>query len=159
MVRKLQIVNEKRIKTFREGPEWPHVARAFYNEMLPTLDFLLDDKVDANLKRCLKNYLVVTLVATIEDCLRNLARRIIDEYQLDVSKIINENITLPISLLDRIADKELTKGRLVASNFNFANPHVANEFFSKLMDVDFFGFILKMDKKDPFSFIVGRPSI
>jgi hypothetical protein len=78
-------------------------------------------------------YLVISLVSTIEVYFKTVARKNIDNWNMDISNIVNEEIRIPLSAFDEIARSDLTKGKQIASDFNFAKLDDIDEFFSKAL--------------------------
>jgi hypothetical protein len=117
----------------RRGPEWASVSLAYDQEMNPILDALDDKKIPNEIKSCLKNYLVVSLVSTIETYFKDIAKKNIDKWKMDISKVVQGEITIPLFAFEFISEGSLTRGSLVASNFNFANLSVIDDFFQSCL--------------------------
>lgn len=86
----------------------------------------------------LKNYLVIRLVTVLETFFRNKTIKIIDENNFEISGLFNKGeLTIALSDFEEIQKTEFTKGRIVATNFNFQNINEINFVYSKLLGVDF----------------------
>jgi hypothetical protein len=48
---------------------------------------------------------------------------------MDIAKVVEGQITIPLSAFEFMSKGHLTEGTLVASNYNFANPDQINDFF------------------------------
>lgn len=48
---------------------------------------------------------------------------------MDIAKVVEGEITIPLSAFEFMSKGYLTEGTLVASNYNFANPDQINDFF------------------------------
>jgi hypothetical protein len=120
--------------------------------MKPILSALEDVNIPLDVKACLRNYLIITLVSTMENYLRAVAIRNIDDRNVDISKVVGGEITIPLTAFESITRHQLTKGSLVASNFSFARPTQINDFFSNTLNLDFFALIKELDRLDPYNY-------
>ena len=48
---------------------------------------------------------------------------------MDIAKVVEGQITIPLSAFECMSKGHLKEGTLVASNHNFANPDQINDFF------------------------------
>ncbi len=140
------------IKKRDRRPKWPRLKNIYAHEMKPILSALEDVNIPLDVKACLRNYLIITLVSTMENYLRAVAIRNIDDRNVDISKVVGGEITIPLTAFDSITRHQLTKGSLVASNFSFARPNQINDFFSKTLNLDFFALIKELDRLDPYNY-------
>lgn len=138
---------------------WQLASHAFNTQMVPILQALESGQGKEKLEPVLKNYLVINMVSTVETVLWNLAVYNIDKHNPDVSRVLKGDITIPVEALEKIAKGRVTKGKIVAANFNFANPHDMDEFFTNLLKLRFFETIKVMDKEDPFNWIERARSL
>lgn len=136
-----------------ESHLWPIATRALHTELLPILNLLHDKNMSQEIRACLKKYIIIFMVSTIERFLWNAAVRNIDIYEADISDLIEGTLTIPLSVLDTIAKGRVTRGKIIASNFNFANPSEIKSFFSKMLKIDFYEIIKAMDKNDPYNYV------
>ena len=125
------------------------------NQIEPTFEKLYDENFDNRLKPALRNYLIVSLVSAMEFFFRNEARRMVDEYNKDITLLFSGNIPIPISSLDQlIKEKSLTKGNIVASSINFANLDEIDKSFTKLLNMNnFFDYIAKLERSNPSRYV------
>lgn len=127
-------------------------VRAFLNNQVePIFDKLYDENFDGKIKPALRNYLIVSLVSAMEYFFRNEARRVVDDYDKDITLLFSGDIPIPISSLDQlIREKSITKGNIVASSINFANLDEIHKSFSKLFGMnDFFDYVTKLERSNP----------
>jgi len=62
----------------------------------------------------------------------------VDYYGFDISNLFDTNsIEIPFRAFDEIKSNRITKGLIVATNFNFQDISDINKVFSKLLDFDF----------------------
>jgi hypothetical protein len=125
------------------------------NQIEPILDKLYDKNFDEKIKPALRNYLIVSLVSSMEYFFRNEARRIVDEQDKDITLLFSGDIPIPISSLDQlIKEKSITKGNIVASSVNFANLDEIHDTFSKLLKIhNFFDYIAKLERSNPSRYV------
>jgi hypothetical protein len=142
-----------------KGPEWERVKSASDQEMEPILATLEDKRVPNDVKNCLKNYLVISLVSTIEVYFKDVAMKNIDKWKMDIAKVVEGEITIPLPAFEFISKGHLTKSSLVASNFNFANPAQIDDFFSKMLNLNCFETIKELDRLDPSNCMYGAASL
>jgi hypothetical protein len=125
------------------------------NQIEPILDKLYDKNFDEKIKLTLRNYLIVSLVSSMEYFFRNEARRIVDEQDKDITLLFSGDIPIPISSLDQlIKEKSITKGNIVASSINFANLDDIHDTFSNLLKInDFFDYVTKLERSNPSRYV------
>ena len=141
------------------GKTFSFVRHFFNNQIEPILEKLYDEKFDKRIKHALRNYLIVSLVSTLEFFFKNEARRIVDEYNKDISPLFSGDINIPVSSLDElIREKSITKGNVIVSSFNFYDLDDINKLFSKLLHLNFFDYIQKLERSNPSRYVFrGRP--
>lgn len=137
----------------KEERAWPFVKRAFDREWIPILLALESKETPKEIKDSLRNYIIISMVSTIEKKLRQLAAKNIDAFDLSVANLVEGTITIPLSAIDVIAKGKVTRGSLIAANFSFANPREINFFFSRLLGIKFFDTIRELDYLDPYNYV------
>lgn len=132
------LYSERKLQHITGNQIFPRVRGIYFNEMHPILEALDGNSLSPELKLSLKNYLIILLVSTTEQYLSNHVARMIDKHKdtLNISKVVDNDISIPISKLDQLANKKVTAGKLIASSINFANPVLVNSFCSKLFSWD-----------------------
>lgn len=90
---------------------------------------------------------------------RNEVKNIVDNNDMDISKVLSGEISFSVSQLDALLkNKYLTKGNIVASSFNFAKLDEINELFSKLLGLDFLDYVHKLNDINQTRFVLdGHP--
>jgi hypothetical protein len=137
-----------------KGRTYPVVRDFFYNQIEPSLQRLREENFDQGVKAALRNYLIVSLVSTLEYFFKHEARRIVDEYDMDISVLFSGIVPIPISSLDQlIREKSITKGNVVVSSINFADLTEINKTFSKLLKLDFFDYVRKLERSNPSRYV------
>jgi hypothetical protein len=154
-------INLNKIAGLHKGSVWRRTISQFEREIHPIMEKLYDDNFDQRIKISLKKYLVIALVAMVEQYFINEARRVVDEYDMDISTILKGRISIPISDFDKMKKEGiLTKGNIVASSFNFGNPHEIDNVFTHLLNFNFkfFEVIQKVDRSSRARYVFrGRP--
>ena len=131
--KKKPVYHNSAIRKADNSREWARVSSAYDREMEPILTALEDKRVPKDIKNCLKNYLVISLVSSIEIYFRDVTRENIDKWKMDIAKVLEGEITIPLSAFEFLSKGNLMKGSLVASNFNCANPDQINDFFQRCL--------------------------
>jgi len=92
----------------------------------------------------LKNYAIIYLVTIIEDTAKRDLQFIIDNGDLKIKNLFQrDELHIGLDSLDDLKSDELTKGTIIASNFNFQNPNVIDYVFSKMYKLNFFETLLE----------------
>lgn len=152
----------RKIAGLHNGPVWRYTISYFQNEIHPILEKLYDNNFDQRIKKSLRKYLIIALVTIVEQYFINEARRVVDEYDMDISTVLRGRISIPISDFDKMKKQGiLTKGNIVASSFNFADPHEIDDVFSQLLNFrfKFFEVIQKVDRSNRARYVFRGRSI
>jgi hypothetical protein len=169
---------EKRIKRLQEsprGPEWLIATRFFERELERVLSYILDKNVDPFIKISLKKYLIIACVSLIDDFLRHLIRRVIDQYGIGISSLSMIKTPTEIEAIKKVSEyakktnKKITKGEYVSAFSNCTNKDTIDQLFSELLYIDknfrklnmgFFEAIKKVDSlMSLFRFVKGPRSL
>ena len=111
-------------------------------EVEPILALIRTDKIPDSVKQPLLKYLVVLLISSLEHYFKNASRLVVDNNNLDTSKLFDGPIAFNVNDLDQlIRDAKLTKGRIVAFTFNFMNLDDTDTAFSKLLERPFLHYV------------------
>jgi len=111
------------------------IDRIIDNEIDPIIDLLNTKKV--KFKTSLEDYVVVRLVAYFEIQMKDFAIWLIDKgIPVDVTKLVQNELRIPITDLDNIRDKNFTRGGIIATNFNFQNLADVNYIFSRIFKLN-----------------------
>lgn len=103
---------------------------------------------DPSISTHLKNYFVIHLVTIIENHFKETLSFVVDNHKIDVFQLLDKNeISIPITKLDELQKIKITKGKIVASNFNFQNISEINHVFSTIFGINFLTNIKKLAKK------------
>lgn len=151
------------------GPEW-HIAERFYNrEMRPVLEYVFDERLEESVKVSLRKYLIISSVSLIEDFLSHLIVRVIDQNKMPIASIIdtpNESkAEEKVKKFSKKVGKTVTKGEYVGSSYNFANPDIIRDLFTRLLrldkkfgklNMDLFEAVKKVDWYNPYKYVKGR---
>jgi hypothetical protein len=128
----------------------PHrtIAKLKAIEVEPILR-LLGTELDETLKQSLRKYLVILLISALEHFFKNAARLVIDNNNMDTSNLFEGKITFNVTDSDQlIKDEKLTKGRIVASTFNFMNLDETDAVFSNLLQMKFLHYVKMLNDID-----------
>ncbi|MGI0074124.1 MAG: hypothetical protein ACREA3_09980 [Nitrosotalea sp.] len=117
-------------------------------ELGPILNGIYKKKIDRTILPMLKRYFIIRSVTIIEDYFKILVSELIDKYELPIDELLEKDeISISLSQLKDIKKKNITRGRIIATNFNFQDPQVINKVISKLFDIHFFEQIQTYAKK------------
>lgn len=128
------------------------IRKAGYGEILNVIgaemDPLITDLLSKNkLAPILKKFVIIRLVTIFETFMKNFAIKLIDENDLNVNTLFGKGeISIPLKNFSEIKKGSFTKGRIVASNFNFQSPNDVNFVFSRLLKIPFFDTVLEYTK-------------
>jgi hypothetical protein len=137
------------MKRFHYGrDEWQRVNRTFKNEIEPIVKTIENPRSIARVRRPLGNYLVIRLVSMTDYYFSNIVRRLVDERNLDTSRIIDKK-----SLEEVVKKGKYSAGQLVGTNYNYANYDDIQKVFSELIDLDFLGTIRELERTDPYKYV------
>jgi hypothetical protein len=118
-------------------------------EMRPLLDLMHERNTSPLIVKSLKRFLIISLVSTFEFYFKNMARMYVDSNNVDLTKLFKDEICFKLSDLDSILrDKVITKGNIVISSVNFDDIGRIINFFSKLLDINFFRYIYAENNRD-----------
>jgi hypothetical protein len=157
------------LRESRPKPEW-HIAERFYKrEMMPVLNYAFDEGLQGSFNMSLRKYLIISCVSLIEDFLSHLILRVIDQNNMAISTIIGKSNESEaedtVKKFSGKIGKTVTKGEYVGSCYNFANPQIINDLFSRLpnldtnlsrLNMDFFEAVKKVDWYKPYKYVKGR---
>ena len=86
----------------------------------------------------LKIYFIIRMITLLENFFGSLAVRLVDIYNCPINNLFDDNnIQIPIQNLDEIKKHDVTKGKIIASSFNFQTRHDINHVFSILLEIKF----------------------
>lgn len=122
----------------------------YWDTQLECLSLALSDS-DKNeskhITQALKNYVVIHLVTIIEDTVKRNFKYIIDQGDFEIKKLFyQDELHIKLESLDALKTKEITKGTIIASNFNFQNLNEIDYVFSSLFKFNFFDTLLEFCK-------------
>ena len=137
------------VKKKDNTPEWRRVNWARFHTMIPILDALKNQNIPEDIQNALRNYLVISLVRTIEFYFKSIAIKNIDKWNMNISDIVNKEITVPFSAFDQIKAGDTTKGTQIARRFSFAKLDDIDDFFSKALKIQCLERIKEFDRLDP----------
>jgi len=119
-------------------------------EDLKELCSLINKKSDKS-AQALKNYIIIRLVGIVENELKAIAADIIDHFNIRPRDLLDgEEITIPLSKLEEITGKNVTKGKIVTTEYTLTNAKKIGELFSYINRVNTTNFRNK--KRKPFSY-------
>jgi hypothetical protein len=159
-------------KIFRDTPKdyaWRRGKDFFVREIEPIVEVLQSKKLGESHETWLKNYLVIRLVSIMEDFFKTLVKGTVDRYNLQLSLLYEGEVSMRLGILDEMLKRRnnkliLTRGQIVANEFNFANYEVINTKFTALLNskekfgelgIDFFSAIKKLEWYDPLEIFKG----
>ncbi len=133
--------------------EWPLVDQSFEKEIKPLLGALKNSDLDTRVRGSLGNYLIIRLVSMMEYFFSNKVAKIVDERDLDASRILDEES------LEEQKKQGHAAGQIVLSTFSYENYDQIQYVFSALLDLDFFGTVRALDSGNPYKYVKGAISL
>ena len=125
------------------------IRRLYESEVEPIIRLLGTDSLAGTIKQSLRKYLISLLISSIEYFFKNESRLVVDNNDLDTSRIFEGKISFTVTDLDQLLkDKRLTKGSIVASSFNFMNLDEIDGLFSDLLDMKFLQYVQMLNDVD-----------
>lgn len=133
----------------------PHKIQGLLEELEPDiwdkeivkLTFAVSDikKIESqDIVQAIKNYAIINLVTIIEDTTKRILKNIIDKNDFKVKNLFQrDELHVKLESLDDLKSEELTKGTIIASNFNFQNLYEVDYIFSNLFKLNFFETLLE----------------
>jgi hypothetical protein len=149
-------VNKRKMKRLHYGDdEWPRVNRTFKTEIKPILRVIRNPRLRARTRESLQNYLVIRLVSMTDYYFTNIVRRLVDERNLDASKVLQKK-----SLKEEVKKGQHTAGEFLATGYqNYSNCKDVQKVLSKLLDIDFMSTIRELDRTDNYTYVKGAISL
>ena len=120
------------------------LARFMSEEFEPILEIIKNKKPSKELEQVLKKYLIIRTVTLIEEFYKNTVSYYIDDFNFQPKGLFQEEqLTISLSNLELLTKEKITKGKIIASSFNFQNPDDIHLVMSKMINDNFFE---KMEK-------------
>jgi hypothetical protein len=147
---------------------WSVAERFYEREMSSVLKYITDTELPEPVRASLRKYLIISCVSLVEDFLSQLIVRVIEIHEMPIASIIDtpsESKAQGVKKFSRKIGKTVTKGEYVGSSSNFANPHMINILFTRLLNLDsdfselnkdFFETVKKIDWYNPYKYEKGR---
>jgi hypothetical protein len=147
-------IRESHDRSFR------YINKFYKTEIEPIIKMLPNKEISNELRQSLKKYLIISLISSMEYFFRNEAKNIVDNNDMDITRLLSGEISFSMSELDiLLKNKYLTKGNIIASSFDFAKLDEVNDLFSKLLDLDFLDYVHKLNDIDQTRFVLDGHSI
>ena len=149
MGRRTPRYDPKKTGGFSDAQPYKTIRRLYETEVEPIIQLLGKDTITETIKQSLRKYLISLLISALEYFFKNEARLIVDNNDLDTSRIFEGKISFTVTDLDQLLkDKMLTKGSIVASNFNFMNLDEIDGLFSDLLQMKFLQYVQMLNDVD-----------
>jgi len=118
-----------------------------WDKQLENLANMISDTKDIKSEQTIqgiKNYVIINMVTVIEDTTKRLLKSLIDSNNFKIKNLFQrDELHIRLESLDSLKSEELTKGAIIASNFNFQNLNEIDYIFSNLFKFNFFETLLK----------------
>lgn len=99
---------------------------------------LLESSNSKIVKNHLKRYIVIRIVTILESFFKDLVVDLIDDFNSKYDDLFGESIvSLPLSSLDDIHGKKITKGQIISASLNLQKISDIDEVFSTLIVPNF----------------------
>jgi hypothetical protein len=145
---------------------------SFDGDIRPIVNQLQNRELNEQQTIWLTHYLIIRLVSIMEYFFRNLIHQRIDEYNISLDKFLDGHVMIPVGRFDEMLGMRnkliLTRGQVVANEFNFANYKEINKIFTAFLKsnekfdklgIDFFSAVKKIDWHDPLRIFEGAVSM
>ena len=85
----------------------------------------------------LKNYIHVRLVSIVELQLKVVSWTLIDEFSINAKELLDhDELTIRLDVLDHMTKGQITKGKVITTEYQFTNVTEIGKFFSYVNGVD-----------------------
>lgn len=112
---------------------------SFDTSLSPVIEILASTTNNLELERHLKNYFIIRVVTILEVFFNELVVKLIDEYCLPYKKLFDDDLVqISLSRFEEIKTGKITKGKIIASNFNFQKKEDINKVITNLIGIPFF---------------------
>ncbi|MCH7648007.1 MAG: hypothetical protein IIA83_05315, partial [Thaumarchaeota archaeon] len=143
-IKKSPRINFRKLKIF-DKPIFAGIVESIkkINTLIESLEdiseFEFSREFGTALKEALLSYAIIRLVSIIDNYFAKTVQEYVDEHNFGISDLFDNNeVTVSLSRIDQIRTKNLTKGQIIATSFNFQNPSEINTVMSKLIGDNFF---------------------
>ena len=98
-----------------------------------------------NIIQSLKNYTVINAVTLIEDASKRILKMLINSEVFKIKNLFErDEIHIKLDSFEDLKTSNISKGDIVASNFNLQNLNELNYVFSRICRLDFFETFIKL---------------
>jgi len=127
-------LHKRSIDKLPEFNELPKFEKEF--EDLKELCSLINEKSE-QIASALKNYIIIRLVSIVENELKAIAADIIDHFKIRPRDLLDgDEITVSLTRLEEITGKNVTKGKIVITEYQMTNAKQIGELFSYINGVN-----------------------
>ena len=127
-------LHKRSIDKLPEFSELPKFEKEF--EDLKELCSLINEKSE-QIASALKNYIIIRLVSIVENELKAIAADIIDHFKIRPRDLLDgDEITVSLTRLEEITGKNVTKGKIVITEYQMTNAKQIGELFSYINGVN-----------------------
>ena len=127
-------LHKRSIDKLPEFNELPKFEKEF--EDLKELCSLINEKSE-QIASALKNYIIIRLVSIVENELKAIAADIIDHFKIRPRDLLDgDEITVSLTRLEEITGKNVTKGKVVITEYKMTNAKQIGELFSYINGVN-----------------------
>jgi hypothetical protein len=139
----------KSIRPYQSCEIEPVLSRLFRKNMAENKSLSKPKRYNRDVNELVTNYILIRNVGALEYYLRQIASKIVDNNNVtDFSQFFNADFEATYAQVNQGKGKRrnLTRGQVFASQYNFANPEETNWVFSRLLGLDFFETIKKINR-------------
>ena len=111
-------IQPERVRKINDLEEYPKFKAEITK--LETLCRLSKTEESKEKAQAMKNYIIMRLVAVTEPLLKSMVADFIDEFGIS-AKSFGSGMTIDLDRLDEYQDKDITKGKIIASTLGLAN--------------------------------------
>lgn len=133
--KKNPLIDFSKIEGLQTDHDLKLVSKAYLGEFVPIMQVL---NQEIPMKTELTNYLILRIITHVENTIKKLVADLIDNFDANTDGLFQTpEVSISLSKLDSLK-QNITKGRIVSTNFNFQDPKIIQFVLSNLLGVNFF---------------------
>ena len=136
-MKKTRYLKQRRINLLPEPKELKHCNKEYERLKKICSEVAELEKSGSLVVQPLKNYVHIRLVSIVEQQLKVVSHTLIDEFSINAKELLDhDELTIPLNLLDYFKKGQITKGKVITTEYQFTNVTEIGKFFSYINGVD-----------------------